>query len=182
MVTDALAPSVARSSAAMVHVFTMEDKRVLVIQEKGFQLSAPSQYRVMIEKCNYIFMFPETNSVCVGLTYRAGSRLAPSQWKMLLQSNAVSHWLGANLESALTYHILWVFPDTFIWQDATHTVYATDGTRLVHIHSQSYLICFSIYKSHSNNVIIYVYHKNNSIFVMRIVNPSGAETKIFCDN
>ena len=29
------------------------------------------------------------------------SGLAPSQWEALLQSNAVSHWLGANLESAL---------------------------------------------------------------------------------
>ena len=32
---------------------------------------------------------------------RADSRLAPSQWETSLQSNAVSHWLGANLESAL---------------------------------------------------------------------------------
>ena len=32
---------------------------------------------------------------------RADSWFAPSQWEMLLQSNAVSHWLGANLESAL---------------------------------------------------------------------------------
>ena len=31
----------------------------------------------------------------------ADSRLAPSQWETSLQSNAVSHWLGANLESAL---------------------------------------------------------------------------------
>ena len=31
------------------------------------------------------------------------SRLAPSQWETSLQSNAVSHWLGANLESALCY-------------------------------------------------------------------------------
>ena len=36
---------------------------------------------------------------------RADSRLAPSQWETSLQSNAVSHWLGANLESAL-----WVWP------------------------------------------------------------------------
>ena len=28
---------------------------------------------------------------------RADSRLAPSQWETSLQSNAVSHWLGANL-------------------------------------------------------------------------------------
>ena len=31
------------------------------------------------------------------------SRLAPSQWETSLQSNAVSYWLGANLESALCY-------------------------------------------------------------------------------
>ena len=35
---------------------------------------------------------------------RADSRLAPSQWQMSLQSNAVSHWLGATLESALILH------------------------------------------------------------------------------
>ena len=32
---------------------------------------------------------------------RADSTIAPSQWETPLQSNAVSHWLGANLESAL---------------------------------------------------------------------------------
>ena len=31
----------------------------------------------------------------------ADSMLAPSQWETSLQSNTVSHWLGANLESAL---------------------------------------------------------------------------------
>ena len=36
-----------------------------------------------------------------GTCSRADSRFAPSQWDTLLQSNAVSHWLGANLESAL---------------------------------------------------------------------------------
>ena len=34
-------------------------------------------------------------------SYRADCRFAPSQWEMSLQSNAVSHWLGANLKSAL---------------------------------------------------------------------------------
>ena len=34
---------------------------------------------------------------------RADSRLAPRQWETLLQSNTVSHWLGANLKSALYY-------------------------------------------------------------------------------
>ena len=32
---------------------------------------------------------------------RADSRLVTSQWEMSFQSNAVSPWLGANLESAL---------------------------------------------------------------------------------
>ena len=40
------------------------------------------------------------------INIRADSRLAPSQWEMLLQSNAVSHWLGANLESALTISVV----------------------------------------------------------------------------
>ena len=33
--------------------------------------------------------------------HRYDSRLAPSQWETALQSNAVSHWLGTNLESAV---------------------------------------------------------------------------------
>ena len=37
---------------------------------------------------------------------KADSRLVPSQWKTSLQSNAVSHWLGANLESSLLQYIL----------------------------------------------------------------------------
>ena len=41
--------------------------------------------------------------------YRADSRFAPSHWETSLQSNAVSHWLGANLESAL----LTVYPKKY---------------------------------------------------------------------
>ena len=37
----------------------------------------------------------------IGYSRMADSRLAPSQRETSLQSNAVSHWLGANLESAL---------------------------------------------------------------------------------
>ena len=33
------------------------------------------------------------------IQYRTDSRFAPSQWETSLQSNAVSHWMGANLES-----------------------------------------------------------------------------------
>ena len=35
--------------------------------------------------------------------FRADCRLAPNQWETSLQSNAISHWLGANLESALHF-------------------------------------------------------------------------------
>ena len=37
------------------------------------------------------------------LCHRADSRFAPSQWETSLQSKAVSHWLGVNLESTLSY-------------------------------------------------------------------------------
>ena len=40
---------------------------------------------------------------------RADYRLAPSQWETSLQSNAISHWLGANLESALWMTIMMMF-------------------------------------------------------------------------
>ena len=42
-------------------------------------------------------------SVC---NIRTDSRFAPSQWETSLQSNAVSHWLRANLESALQYDVI----------------------------------------------------------------------------
>ena len=32
---------------------------------------------------------------------RADSMFVPSQWETLLQSKAISHWLGENLDSAL---------------------------------------------------------------------------------
>ena len=37
------------------------------------------------------------------LICRAVFRLAPSQWETSLQSNAVSHWLGANLEPSMIW-------------------------------------------------------------------------------
>ena len=33
--------------------------------------------------------------------YQGDFRFAPSQWETSLQSNAVSHWVDVNLESAL---------------------------------------------------------------------------------
>ena len=48
--------------------------------------------------------------------YRADSRFAPSQWETSLQSNAVSHWLGANLESAPVQVIELIVMGHVAWQ------------------------------------------------------------------
>ena len=46
-----------------------------------------------------IHRFPSQKASDAG-DNRADSMFAPSQWETPLQSNAVSHWLGTNLESA----------------------------------------------------------------------------------
>ena len=51
---------------------------------------------------------------CTIIYCRADSRLAPRQWDTLLQSKAVSHWLGANLESALCCIISILFGDWLV--------------------------------------------------------------------
>ena len=40
---------------------------------------------------------------------KADSRLAPSQWEMMSQSNAISFWVGAKLESALLLPVVIAF-------------------------------------------------------------------------
>ena len=54
----------------------------------------------------------------------ADSRLATSQWEMSLQSNAVSHWLGANLESVLG--VICKVATIFIEGPAEQDAYSTD--------------------------------------------------------
>ena len=48
---------------------------------------------------------PHQSALHIDLT-KADSRFVPSQWETSLQSNAVSHRLGANLESALLTIVL----------------------------------------------------------------------------
>ena len=43
----------------------------------------------------------KNDEIFYGICCRADSRHAPRQWETSLQSNAVSHWLSANLESAI---------------------------------------------------------------------------------
>ena len=45
---------------------------------------------------------------CCFIACMAGSRRVPSQWETSLQSNAVSHWLVANPESAGVYWLTWI--------------------------------------------------------------------------
>ena len=52
---------------------------------------------------------------------RADSRLAPSQWETLLLSNAVSHWLGANLESALQHIGNVTVVAVWCWKSINHS-------------------------------------------------------------
>ena len=49
---------------------------------------------------------------------RADFRFVSSQWEMSSQSNAISHWLGANLESALRMYMVMYKSDVhdYHWQ------------------------------------------------------------------
>ena len=65
--------------------------------------------------------------ILFGISCRADSRLAPSQWQTSLQSNSVSHWLGATLEWALNYQWRW----THIWKNtANETISINDKADL----------------------------------------------------
>ena len=59
------------------------------------------------------------------LCIRADHKFAPSQWETALQSNDVSHWLGANLESALCIIVSDSVPEYYLyscWLTANWTV------------------------------------------------------------
>ena len=61
-----------------------------------------------------LIYFSRWNMFCIVYTFvvgsRADSRSVPSQWGLSLQSNVISHWLGANLESALGVNELTICP------------------------------------------------------------------------
>ena len=66
----------------------------IVITHRRFRDITP-----LLMHCSYV-------SFALGLWYyRADSSFALSQWETLLQSNTISHWLGANLASALYYQL-----------------------------------------------------------------------------
>ena len=56
------------------------------------------------EELNTLFL----HSCVWKYNHRAESKLAPSQWEMSLQSNAISHWLGANPETSDWPSVIWL--------------------------------------------------------------------------
>ena len=61
--------------------------------------------RLLRRTNTFEFEFCQNSTRLYWWIHRAVSSFAPSQWKTLSQTNAVSHWLGANLVSALnSYH------------------------------------------------------------------------------
>ena len=62
--------------------------------------------------------------------HKADSRLVPSQWEMSLQSNAVSHWLGANLESDHNARIIFILalPGSLWWPGGSQAGTGTSFT------------------------------------------------------
>ena len=81
------------------------------------------------------------------MIFRADSRFAPSQWGTALLCNDVSHWLGANLDSALNFRISlplwkwWLFKFKFqarfreynqIFQNIWFRIAAIIAARIIH--------------------------------------------------
>ena len=77
----------------------LSPRRVLLNTKK----SARYHYNTVKFSSKHLQQTSHTSPLGSRYIIRADSRFAPSQWETALQSNAVSHWLGANLESALHY-------------------------------------------------------------------------------
>ena len=75
--------------------------------QKFNSIDSPHKWQViwsldffLVPTCHWTNSQVASDLICHG-THRADSKLAPSQRETFLQSNTVSHWLGANLKSAL---------------------------------------------------------------------------------
>ena len=66
-----------------------------IISRQGFLFLCSCMNKCTCSFFAFVFVF----IIC-----RADLRFPPSQWETSLQSNAVSHWLGANLGSALVWY------------------------------------------------------------------------------
>ena len=92
----------------------------------------------------------------VGKAFRADFRFEPNLWETSLQSNAVSHWLGANLESALGIcSVTWRIQIKVYYIQSCHisgqnyTIYSDGLTKInmiCHFYALDYLECSLIDK------------------------------------
>ena len=76
------------------------DEKVVNMTTFWFQCSA---LWVWVTKSQWYGKYFHVVILSVSLSYRTDSRFAPSQWETSMQSKAVCHWLGASLESPLSY-------------------------------------------------------------------------------
>ena len=74
------------------------------------------------------------SSLYGGFITRADSRIVPSQWEKSLQSNGVSHWMAANLESALITDMILITYTNFLFT----TAIADDVCHMKYLHGNQY--------------------------------------------
>ena len=68
---------------------------------KQWSLAIVDSKNLFIYYTHYSKYLTRSDKITLLSEFRADSRIVPSQWEMALLCNNVSHWLGANLESAL---------------------------------------------------------------------------------
>ena len=99
-------------------------------------------------------------STAVANVYRAASRFAASQWETSLQSNAVSHWLGANQPRSSpgipiyqdTARCVWMIPEYLILPCVSILQVGTETYRWYHeeistIPQIVHWVCQGLFKS-----------------------------------
>ena len=77
--------------------------RSTLVRPKKYMKDSPFSRFVVDRYGRFHPIFPDcfTSTRYKWSNLRTKSRFAPSQWETVLFCNDVSHWLGANLESAL---------------------------------------------------------------------------------
>ena len=103
--------------------------------------------------------------------FGADSRFAPTQWETSLQSNAVYHWLGANLESALYIYIC-----SQLYQNITISILCADLCwRSINVYSY-FILLTEIEMEHVNvDVENLVFPATNMRLLVLVAGASGMD-------
>ena len=95
----------ASSKFGYTYIYGVSNTSMLIVHMKSNFVSAGNFY--LSHGDNFIYVeikcFPFPSSQPDSISFQTDSKLIPSHWETSLQDNAVSHWLGANLESALKW-------------------------------------------------------------------------------